>query len=751
MSLGRRIRTAIVGGGQGCAGFLRMVQEDTLGRFQMEILGVADVNPDAPGMVYAREIGVELVTTSYRELFEIENLDLLIELTGSYDVRDELELTRPRHTRLIDHFGARLFWDVHQAEEAIIQQRTELRARVEHERERIAQIYDSIPDEIVVVDTDMVIQHANASFLRNNNLKMGEVRGCYCYDVRQEVRGDCQVAVENCPFFKALNEKQPTSLVRKHFDKEGNPRYAAIVAAPLLDHAGEVEGIIEMTRDITNRILLEEELRATEVQLEQFMERAPLATHVKNRQGQYVEVNPAFLELFGRSKNEVVGRTDLEILPRDAAEVLRAGDRMVVKEGKEVSYDAELRLRGESVFLSTITYPILDASGAVSAICGLTRDITAQKEMEAELTRTREHLQNILDNAPVIVITTDLESRIVSFNKFAEERLGYRIDELIGKHAKVLYRDPEDRDPLAEAVERHGYVHDYETKLVAKDGTTVPVSITLSQLKDSYGNTIGLVGISRDISRRKALMDQIIQADRLAAVGRLAAGVAHEINNPLAVIGEIAGYLEDMLLGEVDSSSEQLEAELREGLPKIGAQVTRCRSITRRLLSFARKTEARVEVADIVVALDEILPFLEKEARLARVVIHREYPADLPKVNIEEVQLEEVLINLVKNAIQAVGSNGGGNIWVGAQAQEDRVVIVVRDDGPGMPEEVRRRIFDPFFSTKAPGEGTGLGLSICYGIVKRYDGEIRVASSVGEGAAFRVILKIQRPLADAEA
>ena len=454
MSIRRRIRTAIVGGGQGCASFLRMVQEDILGRFHMSILGVADVNPDGPGMVYAREIGVPVVTTKYRDLYEIENLDLLIELTGSYDVRDELELTRPRHTRLIDHFGARLFWDVHQAEEAIIQQRTELRARVEHERARIKQIYDSIPDEIVVVDTEMVIQHANASFLRNNNLKMGEVRGSCCYDVRQEVRGECQVAVEDCPFFTALHEKRPKSLVRKHFDQNGNPRYAALVAAPLFDERGEVEGVIEMTRDITNRIMLEEELRATEVRLQQFMEMAPLATYVKNRQGQYVEVNPAVLALFGRSKQEVVGKTDLEVLPREAAEVLRAGDRMVLNQGTQVSYDAELRLRGSRLFLSTITYPILDSNGAVSAICGLTRDITAQKEMEAELTRTREYLQNILDNAPVIVITTDLESRIVSFNKFAEERLGYRAEEVIGQHAKVLYRDPDDRTRLL-SIPRH--------------------------------------------------------------------------------------------------------------------------------------------------------------------------------------------------------------------------------------------------------------------------------------------------------
>jgi PAS domain S-box-containing protein len=471
---------------------------------------------------------------------------------------------------------------------------------------------------------------------------------------------------------------------------------------------------------------------------------APLATYVKNRQGRYLEVNPAALRLLGREKHEVLGKTDLEILPREAAEVLRNGDKQVLETGKEVSYDAEVLLRGIRVFLSTVTYPLFDAEQRVNAICGLIRDVTLQKETEAELTATREYLQNILDNSPVIIVTTDLDSRIVSFNRGAEASLGYSAEEVIGRHASELYRDPEDRLPLAQGVEKHGFVQDFETKLVRKDGSDLPVSITLSQLKDTNGNPIGLVGISRDISKRKALMNQIVQADRMAAVGRLAAGVAHEINNPLAVIAEIAGYLEDMLTGEVDSDSETLDREIREGLPKIAMQVSRCRSITRRLLSFARKTEARVEIADVCVALDEILPFLEKEAHLASIKVHRSYPRDLPPVSIEEVQLEEIFINLIKNAIQALGPEGGGNIWVGAELADDRVIVSVEDDGPGIPEEARSKIFDPFFSTKAQGEGTGLGLSICYGIVKRYDGEIRVDSEPGKGARFRVILKVHR-------
>ena len=746
----RPVVTAIIGGGSGCEVILRMVQEDTLGRFRMSIQGVADTNPNAPGMCYARQIGVELVTTDYRGLYEIPNLGLLIELTGSVEVRDEVERTRPRHVRLMDHFGGRLFWQLHQAEEAIIEQRTEMRERVQAERDWITRIFDSIPDEVVVVDTDMVIQQANASFLNNNDVTIEHIRGHHCYDVHQTVRGECQVALDNCPFNDVVRNKEERRLVRKHFDEEGKSRYTSIVGAPIINAEGEVTGVIEMTRDITSRILLEEELKTTEVRLQQFLELAPLATYMKNRQGQYVEVNPATCKLFGRPKSEIIGRTDREILPRETAAILRAGDREVAHKKKPFSNESETRLAGKKVYLTTTKYPVIDANDKVTAIVGLARDESARRKAERELERTREYLQSVLDSSYVIIITTNLDGMIVSFNRGAEHSLGYKADEVIGKPANMLYRLPEDREPLLRRVQQGDTVEDHDTVLMRKDGSEVPVSMTLSQLADSTGEPIGTVGISRDISHRKVLMNQVIQSERLAAVGRLAAGVAHEINNPLAAIAEVAGYLEDILGGIIQVDREKLERELHEGLSTITAQVNRCSSITHRLLGFARKSEARVEVADVNAALEEILPFLEKEARMAGVKIHRDYPAEIPRVSIEEVQLEEILINLITNAIQAMTERGYGNMWITASPEEGRVILSVRDDGPGIDEKVRDRILDPFVSSKPRGLGTGLGLSICYGIIKRYDGDIRVESKPGEGATFQVVLRMHQELPSGE-
>jgi len=610
---------------------------------------------------------------------------------------------------------------------------------VEEKSEKIKQIFDSIPDEILVMDNDMKILEANETFLRNNGLKIENVRGRLCYEVEQKIRGTCKVEVEDCPFFKVMERKVSCSQVRKHLDEDGNVRYAAIVGAPVIDSNGEIVAMMEMTRDITHRILLEEELKATELRIQQFMEMAPISTYVKDLKGRYVEVNPATCELLGRTKNEIIGKSDREILPRMAAELMCKEDKDVLQSKKAVRFETVLEMRGRRVFFSTVKYPVLDPEGNVTAVCGLSEDITAQKTAEIELKRTSEYLQNIMDNSPVLIITTDMEGNIVSFNRGSEEALGYTAGEITGRKINVIYEKPEERETMLRRVKSEGSIRDHQTHLLKKDKSSLFVSVTLSQLKDSSGNMIGTVGMAKDISHRKALMDQIMQSERQAAVGRLASGVAHEINNPLAMISEIAGYLDDLASGGPGAEGADLMKELREGLPKILEHVKKGRSITHRLLSFARKSEVHVESADVNACLEEIMPFLEKEAGLSRISLHREYEKDLARIAIEEIQLQEIFINLVKNSIQSLSSEGGGKVWISTSSKSGKVSISVRDNGPGIAEEVRDRLFDPFVTTKPPGQGTGLGLSICYGIVKRYDGEIRVESEKGKGAEFEVI------------
>ena len=732
----RPLNAAIVGGGKGCVSIMQMVEEGTLQDFPMRILGVADINSDAPGILHAREIGVPVVTLAYQDLYKIPELELIIELTGIRKLVDEIERTRPRHVHVIDHVVAELLWKLHQAQQSVIQHRTEMERRVEAERERVTQILNSIPDEILVIDREMVVQDTNSSFLINNNMTLDAVRGQHCYNIPQRVRGECQIAVGDCRFRNVIENGDSESFVRKHYDENGKVRYTSIVGAPWRDKEGQVVGMIEITRDITERIRLEEDLQVMEVHLQRLMEMAPQATWVKDRNGRYDDVNPATCKLFGRDAGEIMGRTDLELFPRDAAEKLRHGDQDALKKGDSVSYHIELELDNRKVFLSLVKFPMLDKEGKRTAVCCVAEDVTAQKEAEIQLKSTREYLQNIIDHSPVLIITSNLEGNIVSFNRGAEESLGYTADEVIGKPGSVFFIDPSLREDLLNQVRKTGKpIRDYSLELKKKDGSPLPVSMTLSQLLDSSGRMIGIVGIPKDISQRTALMGQIIQSERQAAVGRLASGVAHEINNPLAIISEIAGYLNEMMEDGSGVKNGEFMEELKDGLPKILKHVKRGKEITTRLLTFARKTEDRVQLADVNASLEEILPFLEKQARLANVSIHRDYQKELSKVPIEELQLQEIFINLITNAIQALEDRENGNIWLTTREEEGKVTISVRDDGKGIDDSIRDRLFDPFTTTKPTGVGTGLGLSICYGIIKRHGRRHTDAVAGGEPAS----------------
>lgn len=606
----------------------------------------------------------------------------------------------------------------------------------------VTHAFDSIPDEILVLDSNMAVQYANTSYLKNNSLVLEAILGRHCRDIDQRICKDCALDSKTCPFYKARVEKKHDLQVRKWVEADGKTHYYSIVGAPLLDDDGNLIGLLQMVRDITRRMILEEELRATEVQLRQFMELAPIGVYIKGVNGRYLESNPAACNMFGKNAGEIIGKSDDEIFSPEAAAVMSADDDKVLRLGREITRFNHLIFEGNPAYLSTIKYPVLDTDGQVTAMCGLTMDVTKQKKAEADLIRTREYLENIMDNSSVMIITTDLDGIVVSFNREAEETLGYKASEVIGKKVSMFYAKPEEREAIGKAVEKQGVIRNLETMMRRKDETTLDVLVNVSLLKDSSGQTIGTVGITKDISRRKALMDQVAHTERQAVVGRLAAGVAHEINNPLAMIGEIAGYLNDLLTQDAAGTGLDLTAELKEGLPKILGHVKMGRTITQRLLSFARRGDAKLEVTDVNAALKSALPFVARNARLARVTIHEIYTKNLPPVGVEDLQLQEVFINIINNAVQAMETKNEGNIWIETRLLKHKVSILIRDDGPGIAEAVRDRIFDPFVTTKPVGKGTGLGLSICYGIVKRYGGEIRVDSAPETGAEFEITLPV---------
>jgi len=257
--------------------------------------------------------------------------------------------------------------------------------------------------------------------------------------------------------------------------------------------------------------------------------------------------------------------------------------------------------------------------------------------------------------------------------------------------------------------------------------------------------------ISRSDKKTEVMNKQVIESGKLATIGELAAGIAHEINNPVAIMVEEAGWIEDLLEEEELKDCENLD-EFKRALFQINIQGKRCKEITHKLLSFARKTDSTINDVQVNDAIKEIVSLTAQMARYNKVTIETVLNKEIPYIRISPAELQQVILNLINNAIDAMEKTGG-TIKIEtkiSKIEKNHIVILIEDDGPGIPKENLDRIFDPFFTTKAVGKGTGLGLSICYGIIQKMGGKIDVHSQVGLGSKFRIWIPFQEDIIDNE-
>lgn len=353
------------------------------------------------------------------------------------------------------------------------------------------------------------------------------------------------------------------------------------------------------------------------------------------------------------------------------------------------------------------------------------------RRYERQLQRHRLLLAQILDTSADGIVTLDAQDLISTWNRGAQQIFGYKGDEIIGQHAAVLY--PPEQDALKEmaalrkALEREGVLRAHYGERLTRDGRTIRTEISATVLRDAHGRYAGRASIVRDVTERDRIRDELTRRESLAAIGEMAAAVAHEIKNPLA---GISGAVK--VIGR-DFAPDDPRAEV---VAEVQNQVRRLDETVRDLLTFARHPHPRVAALDVKEFCERILRVLGEEPVLKRHRIEMEIE-EATTVAADPQLLENILLNLLLNAGQAMAKRPG-RIAVRAAADNDRVRISVSDTGPGIPEDVRPSLFKPFFTTKA--RGTGLGLAIVRKFVNALNGRIDVGPQSGEGATFTVEL-----------
>jgi PAS domain S-box-containing protein len=447
--------------------------------------------------------------------------------------------------------------------------------------------------------------------------------------------------------------------------------------------------------------------------------------------------NPAAERMFGCPATEALGQSLDRFIPARFREahrdhIRRFGSTNVTSRRMgALGQVIGLRADGEE-FPVEASISHLDVEGQ-KLYTVILRDITRRVKAERELQRERDFIAAVLDTAGALVVVFDREGRIVRFNRACERTSGYAAEEVMGKPVWDFLLAPEDIEPVKaafEEVKRAAAPHAFENDWVTKDGRRRRISWLSTHLLDDRGQVEYVIGTGLDTTDIQQVREQLRRTERLAELGMLASGMAHEIGTPMNVILGRAEYL----------LSRTKEEPTKRGLETIVAQVERITKIMNQLLAFARRRPAERRPLDLRKSVADCLDVIQERVRRHRIRVETDLPADLPPVLADADQVSQVLLNLMLNAIQAMPE--GGTLRLALARGDGTVTIQVGDTGHGIPEEALSKIFLPFYTTKEVGKGTGLGLTVVHGIIQEHGGTIMVESRVDQGTTFTVALPI---------
>jgi two-component system NtrC family sensor kinase len=503
------------------------------------------------------------------------------------------------------------------------------------------------------------------------------------------------------------------------------------------DQAGNVLGYEGIIVDQSPRKQMAEDYR-------RLFEHVACGVYISTKEGKFLNANQALLDMLGyENKEEFLNidiARDLYVRPEDR----RTFQEMIERNGRVIDHEVHFRRKnGSTVSVLHTAHARYDQQGDVIGYEGINADLSQRKEMEQELREAHDFLTQIIKSSPNAIIATDMKGNIFLWNKAAEENLGYRTDEVIGKmNIKTIYPEGVARKvmKMLRSTEYGGVgkLRSYPMTYVRWDGETVEGDLSSAIIYDDEGKEVASVGIFVDLkeridmeSRLRDTQEQLLQSEKLAAMGRLTSHIAHELNNPLYGIMNTL----ELLKTEVSPQSKR-----RKILEMALSETVRLTDLLRKMLSFSKPDEEERQPVDINTILDEILLLVRKQLQEHSIRIALSLAEDVERVYASKNQLRQVFLNMISNARDAMPD--GGTLAIKTLARRDTVNIEISDTGVGIRARNLDKIFEAFFTTKESVKGVGLGLSVCYGFIQDHGGDIRVASKTGEGTTFTIVLPV---------
>jgi len=589
-------------------------------------------------------------------------------------------------------------------------------------------LIDSFDDILLALSLDGEIRAANRSFADFVGLTFQEIIGLplahFVSDEHATSAEELKIAMN-----RFLERRIWSGVVHVRLKKKGSTFFFDCVAHAMV-RDNKVHGLTILARDITSQ-------RRSEARFTELFETLQEGIYIVTPGDKILEVNPALVQMLGYSSRE-------ELLAKKVSEVFVDEEQrsLIAREvnSQPSPQGREIILRrkdGQPLVCLNTASAVRDTGGKIVRYQGALADITERRAMEKRLYQQQEFARRLVDSFPDLIFVVDAQRRYTFVSPKVEEVLGYNTEETLG----LIFGDRahlEDRSAVLsvfdELLSGKRNFASIEIRVRHKQGEWRRLRCNFSPLFDVNGKIEGVVISGRDITEVKRLEEQLIQAEKLAAMGQMLAGVAHELNNPLTAILGASELVRDRA-GIDENTKRQLEMTHR--------QARRAARIVQNLLEFSRPAAPQKKALDLNSVVDRTLQLHEHSLRRNSIQVDFHPSPGLPSTIGDANQLIQVFLNLVGNAEQAIREiRPSGRIQIRLGQRGARIFATVQDDGPGIKPEVLPRIFDPFFTTKRPGGGTGLGLSICMSIVREHGGDMEVESLPAGGAAFTVYLPV---------